>query len=150
MKIYTCFLALIMCAFFANMQFASAVKYTTRDKPSQKKSAPIAGQKNKPKEVHKTKECSDQDRQDIKRFNVTAKKKMQEFDEFMAAKDTVKTPKQATKFSKTYKEFTEFYQSDVFKALSVVYTRCGKKIPVSQTDQLFWIYGSENKKLDMF
>ena len=149
-KIYTLFLALILGVFIVNIQAASAVKYTTRDKPSQKKSAPIAGQRNKPKDVKKAPKCTARDIQHIKRFDVTARKKKQEFDDLMENKDTITTQKQAAKFSKEYKKISGFYQSDEFKAMRVVYTRCGKAVPVSKTNQLFWIYGSEDKEISIF
>ncbi len=130
---------------------AGAVKYTTRDKPTSKKEKSLVnGDKETQKTAEEKKVCSSSDKNAIKRFHAITKRKKRDFEELMETKDQVKTPDHAKEFSKAHKKITEFYKTEKFAEMKETYARCDMEIPVTKVDQLFWIYGSENKKNSVF
>lgn len=150
MKNISLSLFLMISVFMLEPSFVLAQKYTTKDSGAREKiDAPIAGQANKKKGEASAMKCNQNDMAAIKRFDVTARKKKNDLEELYAGKGEVRTPDDATKFSKEHDKIMEFYRSEEFELMKEVYKMCGQEMPMMKTEQPFWIYGSENKSMNV-
>ena len=90
------------------------------------------------KENAQTSQCSDRDLASIKRFNRRAEKKVKEMEELSEIAEKVNTDREARDFSKDGEKVLEFFISEEYEEMRVVYGQCGLEIPSYNPVPPFW------------
>ena len=94
--------------------------------------------------------CTNQDLREIKRFDIKARKKVKKFEEIKATDAQIRTYKDALKFGKAMAKIRKFFESDKYKAMKIIYKKCGEEIPSPKNKPLFWIPDGDQKEVPTF
>ena len=104
--------------------------------------ASYTAKRKKPKEqkqITAVIKCSKQDLRAIKSFNRTAEKKLEQFYEITETLSMTRSPSKSRSLGKEYNKINNFFLSEEFGFMEVIYKNCGKKIPKPETDEPFWL-----------
>ena len=85
------------------------------------------------------KKCTIEDQKNIKKFTHKTKNKIKALEELDLEISQTHNQDDIAKLAKELNTFYNFFQSDQFIAMEIVYKRCGMEIPRRQIEPPFWM-----------